>query len=120
MNLRDGLLVLLANSIVSLAAVGLYHLYGQDRPIKLGVVDLASVYRDKEAQFSKAVGDEHATDTDRDRAVAAARDFAKTLPNDLASLSQACGCVVLLGNAVASSTAQVKDLTPLLRAKVGI
>lgn len=120
MNARDWLLALLANSVLSLAAVGAYHVYSQDRQIKLGVVDLASVYRDKEAQFSKAVGDEHATDADRDRAVAAALDFAKTLPNDLASLSQVCGCVVLLGNAVASRTAQVQDLTPLLRAKVGI
>jgi hypothetical protein len=120
MILRDWLLILLANSIMLLGGIVLYDtLRDQGRPV-LGVVDLASVYREKEESFAKILGSDKTTEEDRDKAIAAAQSFAKALPVALASLSQECGCVVLMGNAVASKTAQVQDLTPLLRAKVGM
>lgn len=119
MNARDGLVILVVNSILVLGGIGLYDWLRAPGPA-LGVVDLASVYREKEAAFAKVVGSDQASEDERNRAMAAAQAFAKALPAALESLSEECGCVVLMGNAVASRTAQVIDLTPRLRAKVGM
>ncbi|MBK6743121.1 MAG: TrbI F-type domain-containing protein [Hydrogenophilales bacterium] len=120
MTLRDWLLVLLANSTLVLGGIVLYDtLRDAGRPV-FGVVDLASVYREKEEAFAKIVGSDKATEEERNKAVAAAQAFAKALPAVLASLSQECGCVVLMGNAVVSKTTQVHDLTPLPRARLGM
>ncbi len=119
MNARQWLLILVANSVLVLGAIGVYDWLRGAGPA-LGVVDLAAVYREKEAAFAKIVASEQASEAERTKAVVAAQEFAKSLPVALESLSQECGCVVLMGNAVASRTAQVIDLTPRLRAKVGM
>lgn len=120
MSLRDWLLVLLVNSIMLLGGIVLYdNLRDAGRPV-FGVVDLATVYREKEETFAKIIGSDKATEEERNNAIAAAQSFAKALPAVLESLSQECGCVVLMGNAVVSKTAQVHDLTPLLRARLGL
>ncbi len=120
MSLRDWMLVLLANSVLLLGGIVLYDALRDSGKPALGVVDLATVYREKEESFAKIIGNDKATEEERNKAVAAAQDFAKALPAALAGLSQECGCVVLMGNAVASKTAQVQDLTPLLRARLGL
>lgn len=120
MTLRDWMLVLLANSVLLLGGIMLYDtLRETGRPV-FGVVDMATVYREKEESFAKIIGNDKTTEEERNKAVAAAQAFAKALPDVLASLSQECGCVILMGNAVVSKTAQVHDLTPLLRAKLGL
>ena len=119
MNARHWLMVLLLNSTLVMAGILVYDRLRSPMP-PLGVVDLASVYREKEAAFAKVVGSDQASEDERNRAMAAAQAFAKVLPAALESLSEECGCVVLMGNAVASRTAQVIDLTPRLRAKVGM
>ena len=119
MSLRDWLLVLLANSVMLLGGIVLYDTLRDSGKPALGVVDLATVYREKEESFAKIIGNDKTTEEERNKAVAAAQSFAKALPAALAGLSQECGCVVLMGNAVASKTAQVHDLTPLLRARLG-
>ena len=118
--MRDWMLVLLANSAMLLGGIVLYDALRDSGKPTLGVVDLATVYREKEDAFAKIIGNDKATEEERNKAVAAAQAFAKTLPAVLASLSQECRCVVLMDNAVASKTAQVQDLTPLLRAKLGL
>lgn len=120
MTARDWMWVVLANTVMTLGTVAAYDQMTIDRQPRLAVVDLASVYREKEEQFSRLVANAKATEADRKQAVEDAQAFAKALPAALAAIGQECGCVVLLGNAVAFRTAQVQDLTPLLRAKVGI
>lgn len=119
MNARHWLMVLMLNSVLVVAGILVYDQLRPPMP-PLGVVDLASVYREKEAAFAKVVGSDQASEDERNRAMAAAQAFAKALPTALAGLSDECGCVVLMGNAVASKTAQVHDLTPLLRARLGL
>lgn len=120
MTIRDWMLVLLANSIMLLGGIVLYDTLRDGGKPTFGVVDLAAVYREKEEAFAKILGSDASSEEDRSKALAAAQAFAKSLPAALESLSQECGCVVLMGNAVASRTARVQDLTPLLRAKVGM
>lgn len=119
MNARHWLMVLMLNSVLVVAGILVYDQLRPPMP-PLGVVDLASVYREKEAAFAKVVGSDQASEDERNRAMAAAQAFAKALPAALEGLSDECGCVVLMGNAVASKPAQILDLTPRLRAKVGM
>lgn len=120
MTLRDWMLVLLANSVMLAGGIVLYDWLRDAGKPAFGVVDLAAVYREKEEAFAKIIGNDKATEDERNKAVSSAQAFAKALPIALEALSQECGCVVLMGNAVASRSAQVQDLTPLLRAKVGM
>lgn len=88
-------------------------------PPPIGVVDLASVYRDKEAAFTRIVSADDVSARERERAIDMAAAFARDLPLALEALSQECGCIVLASNAVAGRF-QTVDLTAALRLKVGL
>jgi hypothetical protein len=86
--------------------------------LRLGLVDVAEVYREKEAEFT-AILTRASTDAERERAMALARRFAERLPAALGELSQDCGCLVVLRSTVAAPTPRTVDLTDLLRHKLG-
>ncbi len=113
------LMVLLCCSLSTVSGIGLYHHLTAGQRVRLAVVDLASVYREREAAFAARIGKETATEADRVRAVEDAQVFARALPVVIERLSQECGCVVLLGNAVVGRTDEVVDLTEDLRKRVG-
>lgn len=85
--------------------------------LRIGVVDLAGVYRAKEAEFADALARTGSAD-DRSRALASARKFAERLTVALEELPRDCACLVVLRSAVAGSTPNSVDLTPLLMRKV--
>lgn len=88
------------------------------RPGKtIGVVDVAEVYRAKEAEFTQILTRSTSED-DRQRALHLARSFAQRLPAALEELPRDCGCLVVLKSAIAGPTPQTIDLTALLRRKV--
>ncbi len=87
--------------------------------LRIGVVDLNTVYREKEAEFTRRIT-EARTDADRDQALQAAREFARRLPQALESLPQECQCLVLLRTATVAPAPATPDLTPQLRRKVGL
>lgn len=114
---RQFLAVAVFTLLGNCAALAAYHYAMSPRWLRVGVVDLAAVYRVKEAQFSAQIGKGDPSEAGRKRAVEDAQRFALALPAQLEALSAQCGCVVLAANAVASRPAQVVDLTPdLLRA----
>lgn len=86
--------------------------------LRFGLVDVAEVYREKEAEFT-AILTRASTDAERERAMALARRFAERLPVALSELSQDCGCLVVLRSTVAAPTPRTVDLTDLLRHKLG-
>jgi hypothetical protein len=114
------LAVTLIAVIASLLAVAAYHLAVAPQLTRIAVVDLASVYRDKESAFEKALTQDSATARDREDALTLATDFARRLPQALDELAAECQCTVLATNAVAGRRAQTRDLTLALRAKVGL
>jgi hypothetical protein len=84
--------------------------------LAIGTVDLAEVYRAKEAQFTQlltATGGEE----QKQQALALARSFSQRLPVALDELPRECGCLVVLRTAVVGSP-HAQDLTPALRRKV--
>ena len=87
----------------------------------IGVVDMAEVYRAKEAEFTqiltKTLSQPH-SEEDRQKALSMAKTFAQRLPAALDELPRECGCLVLLKTAVAGPTPNTVDLTAQLRRKV--
>ncbi len=116
-------LVLIAVAIIAIlsggVSVGVYHLVMAPKMIKLAVVDLPTVYREKETAFERALTKENATPAEREAALKIATDFARQLPKALDELAAECACTVLASNAVASRY-NVTDLTQALRSKIGL
>ncbi|WP_157272000.1 hypothetical protein [Azohydromonas aeria] len=119
--MRTTLLRLARQAGVTVLVVGAA-LAGYDRwvvrpALRVGVVDVGEVYRQKEAEFTqiltRATGDE-----ERQQALQMARTFAQRLPLALEELPRECGCLVMLSSAVAAPSAGVVDLTAQLRRKV--
>ena len=112
--------LLLNGTMASVIVVGTLVAYDRAvvRPAQLiGVVDVAEVYRQKEAEFTliltKAVSDD-----DRQKAMLMARRFSQRLPAALDELPRECGCLVVLKSAVAGETPRTVDLTAHLKQKV--
>jgi hypothetical protein len=83
----------------------------------VGVVDVAEVYRAKEAEFTQMLT-RTASEEDRQKALLMARAFAQRLPVALEELPRDCSCLVVLKSAIAGPTPHTFDVTPLLRRKV--
>jgi hypothetical protein len=86
---------------------------------RVGVVDVAEIYRLKEAEFAALVTAGR-TDDDRRRAQDLATAFARRLPQALDELPAECRCLVVMKSAVAGSSANTVDLTARLRAKLEV
>lgn len=109
--------------LFGLAALAVY-----DRQVvrpgqRLGIVDVAEVYRQREAEFTRMVTDAGSASTPqaeqaRAQALAMAQQFARRLPAALQELAQDCSCLVLLKSAVAGAPDHAQDLTALLRQKL--
>ena len=89
------------------------------RPAQLiGVVDVAEVYRQKEAEFTQILT-RAASDGEREQAMRMARSFAQRLPLALEELPRDCACLVVRKSAVAGRTPRTGDLTALLQQNLG-
>ena len=111
--LRHGLLTLLVVS----AALTAYDRLVLRPALVIGVVDVAEVYRAKEAEFTQILT-KASSEEDRQKALFMARTFAQCLPLALEELPRECGCLVVLKTAVAGPTPNTVDLTATLRRKV--
>ena len=112
--------ILVSTLLSALMVTGAIALYDRAvvRPaLAVGVVDVAEVYRSKEAEFTQMLTKTTLED-DRQKALGMARAFAQRLPAALEELPRECGCLVLLKSATAGLAARTVDLTPLLRKKV--
>ena len=111
--LRHGLLTLLVVSVTLTA----YDRLVLRPALVIGVVDVAEVYRAKEAEFTQILT-KASSEEDRQKALFMARTFAQRLPLALEELPRECGCLVVLKTAVAGPTPNTVDLTATLRRKV--
>ena len=102
---------------IAAGAIALYHHTIVRPALAIGMVDVAEVYRIKEAEFTQLLT-RSSSDDDRQRALSMARAFAQRLPAALEELPRECACLVLIKNAVAGSTRHMVDLTPALRGKL--
>ena len=107
----------LLSLLMVLAALGLYDRMVVRPALIVGVVDVAEVYRAKEAEFTQMLT-RTASEEDRQKALLMARAFAQRLPLALEELPRDCNCLVVLKSAIAGPTPHTLDVTPLLRRKV--
>lgn len=112
--LAPALLQLLLTVTTVVTSLALYEHYIAQPRLRIGVVDVAAVYRQKENEFTRLVT-QGQTDAQRDDALQMARLFAKRLPQALDRLPQDCQCLVLVRSSVAGTPPQAIDLTPRLR-----
>lgn len=111
--LGQGLLTLLVVS----ASITAYDRLVLRPALVIGVVDVAEVYRTKEAEFTQILT-KASSEEDRQKALFMARTFAQRLPVALEELPRECGCLVVLKAAVAGPAPNTVDLTTALRRKV--
>jgi hypothetical protein len=105
-------------TLLVVAAALLFYDRSVVRPAqRIGVVDVADVYRQKEAEFTQLLTRTPAEE-DRQKALLMARAFAQRLPAALEELPRDCGCLVVLKSAVAGPTPQMVELTAALRRKL--
>lgn len=107
----------LATLIVTAAVLFAYDRWVLRPALLVGVVDVAEVYRAKEAQFTRILTEAQGEEG-RQLALSMARAFAQRLPAALDELPRECGCLVMLRTAVAATTPNTLDLTARLRSKV--
>ena len=115
----------LAQGLVTLfvvaAALTAYDRLVLQPALVIGVVDVAEVYRAKEAEFTQILTkalSQPASEEERQKALVMARAFAQRLPLALDELQRECNCLVILRTAVAGPTPNTIDLTAQLRRKV--
>ena len=115
----------LAHGLVTLfvvaASLAAYDRWVLRPALVIGVVDVAEVYRAKEAEFTQILTkalSQPASEEERQKALVMARAFAQRLPLALDELQRECNCLVILRTAVAGPTPNTIDLTAQLRRKV--
>jgi hypothetical protein len=84
----------------------------------IGVVDIADVYRVKEAEISSMLQNVK-SEGDRQKAYDQAQGFGDRLDKALSEIPAQCRCTVMIKSAIAGSGSNSVDLTPLLKAKLG-
>ena len=115
--LTQGLVTLL----VVAASLTAYDRWVLRPALVIGVVDVAEVYRAKEAEFTQILTkalSQPPSEEDRQKALVMARAFAQRLPLALDELPRECNCLVILRTAIAGPTPNTVDLTAQLRRKV--
>ena len=112
------------NVLLLLLALIAYDRYARLRELRVAVVDVAVVYRWKEAQFT-ALLTQPGTDTRVDgSAPQLAAEFARELPQALDDIAAECRCLLLTRAVLAGPpehvAAHVADLTATLKQKLGM
>lgn len=118
--LKSGVYGLAALAILAAAIAGYHVAIVRPALPRLGVVDVAALYHDKETEFTQVIANPQATDADRAKALANAERFARDLQTLIDTLPAQCQCVVLNKAAVMGATDGLMDLTPAARHAVGL
>ncbi len=120
LNPRTIIIIACVVLILQAASLALYHRAVIQKHPVIAVIDLAGVYRAKEEQYAKLVSADKNDPKARQAAIEEVQRFSQQMPGHLQTISSECQCLVILANAVASKRPETADLTPLLRAKVGL
>ncbi|MGF6095762.1 hypothetical protein [Pseudomonas sp. 18175] len=107
-----------ATLVVMAMALLIYHRLWVVPHTRIGVIDLAAVYRAQEASFTQQVTGA-ATEREREAALQRVTDFAQRLPQALDELPRECRCLVVVKGAVSATPERTLNLTEALRRKVG-
>ncbi|MDZ7585827.1 MAG: hypothetical protein U0938_13510 [Thiobacillus sp.] len=109
------LLMALLVSTVTLAA---YHFWLAKPTAGFAVVDLASVVRIKETEFTTLLSRPNVSDEDRKSAYLMVSRIGPSIEHAVDRLQKDCGCTIVVKSAVIAGPAE--DLTPHLKAMLGM
>ncbi len=117
----DAARLIAINAVVSLAIVAGAALWMQraQKPT-FGTLDVAELYRLKEAQVAAVLVKRESGDAERVLAIQRAAIFGAELSKLIDTLPEECGCLVLMRGAVLGSGTQLVDLTPAVRQRLGL
>ncbi len=120
----DAARLIVINAVVSLLIVGGALSWSQwmqrsQRPT-FGTLDVAELYRLKESQVAAVLVKRDIGDLERAMAIQRAAVFGAEVSKLIEALPQECGCLVLTRGAVLGSGAQLVDLTPDVRRRLGL
>ena len=109
------------NTVVSLAMVaGVSAWMQRTQKPTFGTLDVAELYRLKEAQVAAVLVKRDSGDAERILAIQRAAIFGAELSKLIDTLPEECGCLVLMRGAVLGSGTQLLDLTPAVRQRLGL
>lgn len=83
---------------------------------KFAVVDLTQVITKQQERAVRVLADLNADEASKKKAIESAGEFGKRVNGELVQLSQQCGCVLLMREAIIAG--ELEDLTPVLLARV--
>ena len=108
------------NLLLILLAIIAYDRFARMRELRVAVIDVAAVYRWKEAQFTTLLT-QPGTDSRADMsAPELAAEFARQLPQALDEITAECHCLLLTRAVLAGQPERVTDLTGNLKQKLGM
>ena len=117
----DAARMIAINTVVSLAlAAGVSAWMQRTQKPTFGTLDVAELYRLKEAQVAAVLVKRDSGDAERILAIRRAAVFGAELSKLIDTLPEECGCLVLVRGAVLGSGAQLVDLTPVVRQRLGL
>ena len=117
----DAARLIAINAVVSLAMVaGISAWMQRTQKPTFGTLDVAELYRLKEAQVAAVLVKRDSGDAERILAIQRAAIFGAELSKLIDTLPEECGCLVLMRGAVLGSGTQLVDLTPAVRQRLGL
>jgi len=121
MSARTALIVTVVNVLVAAGMIAAYALWmAPTRTPRLAVIDVAELYRLKEAQVTARLTKPDSSTEERADTLRQVGSFATELNRLVQALPRQCDCLVLVRGAVVGSPGDVLDLTSDLRRQLGL
>lgn len=114
--LVTGMNLLLSAGLVAAALLWIH----QTRPPSIAVLDVAELYRLKEAQVTALLVEPRTTDTQRAQALRQVTEFGQEVASLMQTLPQTCRCLVLARGSVLARSTDLPDLTDEAKKRLGL
>ena len=111
-------LILMAATLVSAALISVYHFWLAKPAARFAVVDIASVVKVKEAEFTALLLRPEVSDKERMAAYQLVSRIGPEIEHAVGELQKECACTIIVKSAVIAGAAE--DMTPRLKGKLGM
>lgn len=116
-----GLLIQAALTILVIGASLVVYHYAivEEKSQRIALVDIAEVIGIKQLEVTERATRPGIDDRERERLFEAVTEFAKQIDVAVSEIQEECGCTLLVRSAVVKTT-KAEDLTPMLKARLGL